>query len=66
MRKINYVTNLKLVSQSGGWSGINFRIYSELSKYFDVGLYEGISPKPFLWEKVVSKIRRVCGFRGDF
>jgi len=66
MRAINYITNLNLKNQSGGWGGINYRIYSELRKYFDIYLSEGINPKPRLLEKLISKVLRIVKFRGNF
>lgn len=66
MRRINYITNLILKNQSGGWGGINYRMHNELSKHFHVNSYEGVNPPSVLFERIISKIRRVFHIRGDF
>lgn len=66
MRRINYITNLILKNQSGGWGGINYRMHSELSRHFHVNVCEGVNPPSDIFERIISKIRRVLRVRGDF
>ncbi len=65
-KKINYVSNLSLQRTSGGWGGINHKIYTELEKYFDVHFAGPISPDSFFWEKLLSKALRMTGQKGKF
>lgn len=66
MKGINFVTNIKLENQSGGWDGANFRVYNEISKNFQVKLTEGLNPSVSLNEKIISKARRLLGLKGSF
>lgn len=64
--KIAYVSNLQLTESSGGWSGINVNIYSQLSKYFSVDYLGPINPNFVLHEKVLAKLARELGLKSDF
>lgn len=64
--RFNYITNLPLDQTSGGWSGINNRVYKELIRYFEANYVGPVSPDVLLTEKILSKVRRVFGLRGNF
>ncbi|TRX50226.1 glycosyltransferase [Fulvivirga sp. M361] len=64
--RINYISNLPLDEVSGGWSGINFRIYQELTKHFEVNYVGPINPDSFFLEKGISKFKRLTGSKGSF
>ena len=64
--RANYVTNLSLASVSGGWSGFNAAIYENLQPFFDLAYVGPIDPPVDRRAKIVSKLRRVLGSRGDF
>lgn len=64
--RLNYITNLPLDQTSGGWSGINNRVYKELIRYFEANYVGPVSPEVLLTEKVISKVRRIFGLRGNF
>ena len=64
--KINFISNQNLNVTSGGWSGINFNMHKELCKYFDVHYVGPINPKPILFEKFISKTKRVMNRQGNF
>jgi starch synthase len=65
-KSINYISNLSLDKTSGGWGGINHKIYSELTKYFHINTIAPISPNSIVWEKAISKAFRTIGLRGKF
>jgi glycosyltransferase involved in cell wall biosynthesis len=65
-KKLNFITNITIKNQVGGWDGANFRLFNEISKYFDVELLSGISPPILLREKIISKAKRLLNRRGDF
>lgn len=64
--KINFITNLPLSEVSGGWSGISANIYHELSGHGPVEFVGPINPPYPMPEKLLSKIKRISGFRGRF
>lgn len=64
--KINFITNQDINITSGGWSGINFNINKQLIKYLDVNYIGPINPKMIFYQKLISKIYRVFGIKGNF
>ncbi|GAB3531524.1 hypothetical protein GCM10027443_13900 [Pontibacter brevis] len=64
--KINFISTEDLNIVSGGWSGINCRLIEQLSKFFEINYIGPIKPTSFPFEKLVSKIKRIAGFRGSF
>ena len=66
MIKINYITNLSVQDSSGGWSGVNYHLYKQLFKKFEINLIEKVNPPYHKGEKIISKFLRVLGLRGAF
>jgi hypothetical protein len=64
--RANYISNLSLDEVSGGWSGFNAAIYKSLSRHFELEYVGPISPPPDSFAKMVSKIHRTMGNRGNF
>jgi len=64
--KINFISNQSLHSISGGWSGINYNIHQQLESYFDINYIGPVSPPSLKYEKLVSKINRIAGLKGNF
>jgi glycosyltransferase involved in cell wall biosynthesis len=63
---LNFISNLPRHVRSGGFSAINAAAFGTLSKHFE-GQYVGpIDPAVVLRQKVVSKLRRLAGARGNF
>lgn len=63
---INYITNLPKNMVSGGWSGMNFAIYSRLIQYFELNYVGPINPLQDWTGKILSKCVRLFGMRGSF
>lgn len=63
---INYITTESVQSSSGGWSGINLRLYQELKKNHEINYIGPVNPSSNPFEKFYSKIRRITGKKGDF
>lgn len=66
MKRINFITNQDLGETSGGWSGINWNMHLQLSKYFRINYIGPISPKMNALEKLSSKFMRVVGLKSKF
>jgi glycosyltransferase involved in cell wall biosynthesis len=66
MRPVNYISNLDPGERTGGWSGVNASLRSELAKYFDVHFVGPINPGSDYPAKAVSKLRRKSGLAGSF
>jgi len=66
MIRINYITNLDVDNYSGGWSGMNYNIYQQLSGKFHIHLLQKIDPPYILSEKIFSKAFRNAGMKGIF
>jgi glycosyltransferase involved in cell wall biosynthesis len=63
---INFVSNLPKNLRSGGFSAMNAAAFSAISRS-EASHYVGpINPRVILWQKVLSKFRRVAGFQGAF
>lgn len=63
---INYISNLDVRDQSGGWSGMNYHLYLQLRKKFQINLIDQINPPYFFSERLFSKGSRVFGLKGMF
>jgi glycosyltransferase involved in cell wall biosynthesis len=63
---INFVSNLPYNLRSGGFSALNTAVLGTLSKLCIVHYAGPINPSVILWQKALSKLRRVAGSRGDF
>lgn len=63
---INYISNLNVHDQSGGWSGMNYNVHLQLEKRFQINVIDQINPPYFFSERLFSKIRRVIGWGGCF
>jgi len=66
VKKINFISNQDLGITSGGWSGINWNIHQQMSKYFEINYVGPISPPVNFLVKLVSKIRRTIGLKSKF
>lgn len=66
MLKINYITNLSVQDSSGGWSGMNYNIFRQLAKKFEINTIEKINPRYNLSAKIISKLMRLLGMKGLF
>lgn len=66
MTRINFITNQDINNTSGGWSGISFNIYRNLLHYLDVHYVGPVNPPMQLYPKVISKLTRTMGGRGNF
>ena len=64
--KVDFVTNLPLAEESGGWSAISRNIYLQLADRFDCQFIGPINPQPAFHEKLFSKMKRVLGGQGQF
>ena len=64
--KVNFITNQSLNNISGGWSGISFNIYNQLNRKFSTYYNGPINPPMIYSEKLVSKLLRLVGLRGNF
>ena len=64
--KINFITNQDIKITSGGWSGINYNIHRQLSKYFKINYVGPINPKMIFHQKLQSKLHRTLGLKGNF
>jgi glycosyltransferase involved in cell wall biosynthesis len=66
MKLVNYISNLNLSERTGGWSGVNVSLHTELRKHFDVNFVGPINPGSDFPAKTVSKLRRKSGLAGSF
>jgi glycosyltransferase involved in cell wall biosynthesis len=66
MLSLNYISNLDVRQDGGGWDGMNKNVYQQLSKFADINLIDAINPKVSLVERVVSKIKRNLGLAAAF
>ena len=66
MKKINFISNQDLGITSGGWSGINWNIHQEMSKYFKINYVGPINPTVNFSDKLISKIKRSIGLKSKF
>jgi len=64
--KIDFVSNLPLEEESGGWSAISRNIFLQLEKRFDCAFVGPINPDPGILEKTVSKALRLLVRQGQF
>jgi glycosyltransferase involved in cell wall biosynthesis len=63
---INFVSNLPKDLRSGGFSAMNARAFSAINRV-ETSRYVGpINPPAILWQKALSKFRRVAGSQGAF
>ena len=65
MTGINYITNLDVNEESGGWLGMNHHVYNQLASKFDVNLIQKIDPPYSVADRYLSKVLRVAGLRGS-
>jgi len=64
--KISYFTNIELKEQSGGASGLNVAIKEQLERQFKVFLKPVIYPSTDFFTKIISKLRRILGLKGQY
>jgi glycosyltransferase involved in cell wall biosynthesis len=63
---INYISNLDIRQDGGGWDGMNKNVYQQLQKFARVQLVDAINPGVSVLERVVSKIKRNTGLKAGF
>src|SRR5687768_7571452 len=66
MVSLNYISNLNVDQDGGGWNGMNKNVYQQLKKFAAINLIDAINPKISLFESGVSKIKRSAGFKAKF
>lgn len=63
---IDYISNLSLKNTSGGWNGINFKLFEKLSEFASVNYLGPINPNIIISEKITSKLLRVFNMEGKY
>jgi glycosyltransferase involved in cell wall biosynthesis len=63
---INFVSNLPKDLRSGGFSAMNAAAFSAISRLEPCRYIGPINPPVILWQKALSKFRRVAGSHGSF
>jgi glycosyltransferase involved in cell wall biosynthesis len=63
---INFVSNLPKNLRSGGFSAMNAAAFSAISSLEASHFVGPINPPAVLWQKALSKFRRVAGSQGSF
>lgn len=66
MKKVNFISNLRINEISGGWSAMNHHVFKQLEQNYVVNVVDNISPQYDFLEKITSKILRTIGLRGRF
>lgn len=66
MVKAAFVTSLPSNLKSGGWSGMNINLHSQLSKHFDLDYIGPIYPKVSKSDKLISLSKQFIGLKRDF
>lgn len=66
IKKINYITNLPLTLNSGGWGGINYNLFQQLQLFFETLFIGPVNPPVLLREKFIAKTLDVFGDGGNF
>src|SRR5439155_6000365 len=64
--RVAFVSNLPARLETVGFSGMSLAIMKALRSYCELDYVGPINPKPRLGEHIVSKIKRLAGFRGAF
>jgi glycosyltransferase involved in cell wall biosynthesis len=63
---INFISNLPVNLKTGGFSSMNAMAFDVIRRNQSVRYVGPVNPPMFTWQKVLSKLRRVSGFTGDF
>jgi glycosyltransferase involved in cell wall biosynthesis len=63
--RLNFISNLPLLEVSGGFSGMNAAAYEALTEIADVH-YIGVNPPVSSAARLISKLKRSAGQRGEF
>lgn len=67
MENLIFISNTSILHPRGGWDGLGGKIYALLREHFpSTRLVEKLNPEISLFPKVVSKILRSAGLRGNF
>jgi glycosyltransferase involved in cell wall biosynthesis len=56
--RINYISNLRITQDRGGWDGMNKNVYEQLAKFLDINLVDSINPPLFKYQRILSKLQR--------
>jgi glycosyltransferase involved in cell wall biosynthesis len=63
---IAYVSNLPKDLRSGGFAAMNVAAYTTLTEVEPTGYFGPVSPDVILWDRCLSKLRRMVGLQGNF
>jgi glycosyltransferase involved in cell wall biosynthesis len=63
---INYITNIPLTQEGGGWSGMSKNVFLQLSKFSTVHSVDGVNPPVSFWARMQSRIERAFGMAALF
>lgn len=66
MEKLNYITNIDRSKKSGGVSGLNNAVFTELKKYYDVQYIGPITARTDIFAKLISKFYRIFFRKGKY
>jgi len=64
--RINFITNIPLGEISGGFSGMNRAAYDSLCRLGEVNYVGPVNPPVNKFRKLVSKVRRAAGMKGEY
>jgi glycosyltransferase involved in cell wall biosynthesis len=64
--RIAFVSNLPARLETGGFPGMSLAMMKALRSYCELEYVGPINPKPRLGEHIVSKVKRLAGFKGAF
>src|SRR5438552_9552200 len=64
--RVALISNLPARLETGGFSGMSLAIMKALRSYCELEYVGPINPKPRLGEHIVSKVKRLAGFKGAF
>lgn len=64
--RINYISNSSLDDISGGWSGLNYRLYEILSKEYHVNYIGPLNFRYFMGQSLLSKMLRAFRYRSKY
>jgi glycosyltransferase involved in cell wall biosynthesis len=64
--KLNFISNVNLKEISGGWSGLNSKIFEGLSKIFDLNYIGPIEVPINKRELFISRVQRFFKFKGNY
>jgi glycosyltransferase involved in cell wall biosynthesis len=66
MMRINYISNISVTQDRGGWDAMNKNVYEQLTKFSEINLVDGVNPPFSLYQRILSKIQRSLGIPALF